>query len=207
MSIEIVIVFGLILVAMILFASDNVSFDLVAMILMTTLMLTGILNVKEGFSGFSNPATVTIAAMFALSKGIEMTGSLRIVSRHFSKIGRWSLPKAALIVMGSIALLSAFINNTAAVAIFIPVIMATAVRMNVSPSKMLIPLSFASMFGGVCTLLGTSTNILVSSIAEENGLEPFVMFEFTPFGSIIMLVGFVYIYTVGIKMVPARRGF
>jgi di/tricarboxylate transporter len=205
MSFEIIIVFGLILLAMVLFAMDGISFDLVAMILMSTLMLTGILDVKEGLSGFSNPATVTIAAMFALSKGIQKTGVLRVVSRFLGKVGQWSLPNAALVIMGIIALISAFINNTAAVVIFIPVLMTMATRMDVSPSKMLMPLSFASMFGGVCTLLGTSTNILVSSIAADNGLKPFSMFEFTPFGLIIVVAGFIYLYVLGINMVPPRR--
>lgn len=205
MSVEILIVFGLILLAMFLFAMDGIPFDLVAMILMSALLLTGILDVKEGLSGFSNPATVTIAAMFALSKGIQKTGLLRMVVRFLGRIGQWSLPNAVLVIMGIIALVSAFINNTAAVVIFVPVLMATATRMDVSPSKMLMPLSFASMFGGVCTLLGTSTNILVSSIAADNGLKPFSMFEFTPFGLIIVSAGFIYLYSFGVNMVPPRR--
>ena len=205
MSVEIFIVFGLILLAMVLFAMDGISFDFVAMILMSALLLTGILDVKEGLSGFSNPATVTIAAMFALSKGIQKTGLLRMVVRFLGRIGQWSLPNAVLVIMGIIALVSAFINNTAAVVIFVPVLMATATRMDVSPSKMLMPLSFASMFGGVCTLLGTSTNILVSSIAADNGLKPFSMFEFTPFGLIIVSAGFIYLYSFGVNMVPPRR--
>jgi di/tricarboxylate transporter len=164
MAFEILLVFCLILLAMVLSAMDSVPFDLVAMILMSSLMLPGVIEVKEGLSGFSNPATVTIAAMFALSKGIQTTGLLRIVSRYFSKIGRLRLPTAVFIIMGIIALISAFINNTAAVVIFIPVLMSTTARMEISPSKLLMPLSFAPMFGGVCTLLGTSTNILVSPL-------------------------------------------
>ena len=205
MSFEIAMVFVLILMAMVLFAIKSVTYDLVAMILMSTLVLAGILDAKEGLSGFSNPATITIAAMFVLSKGVEKTGALRIVSRHLGKIGNLSLPVAVLIIMGIIGFVSAFINNTAAVVIFIPIIMTIAARMEVSPSKMLLPLSFASMFGGVCTLLGTSTNILVSSIAADNGLEPFGMFEFTRFGLIVVAAGFVYLYFVGLKMVPSRR--
>ena len=205
MSLELILIFGLILLAMILFALKSVPFDLVAMILMSTLMLSGILDVKEGLSGFSNPATVTIAAMFALSRGIEKTGALASVSRYLSKIRQVSLSKAVLIIMGFIAIISAFINNTAAVVIFIPVLMTVAARMEVSPSKLLLPLSFASMFGGVCTLLGTSTNILVSSIATDNGLKPFAMFEFAPFGLIILTAGFIYLYVLGLKMVPSRR--
>jgi di/tricarboxylate transporter len=108
-------------------------------------------------------------------------------------------------MMVVIAVISAFINNTAAVVIFIPVIMSTAREMGVSPSKLLMPLSFASMFGGVCTLIGTSTNILVSSIAKDNGLEGFSMFEFTPLGLIFLAAGFAFLFLIGLRLIPARR--
>lgn len=205
MSVEILFVYGLIVVAMVLFAVERVPYDLVAMMLMASLMLTGILTVKEGFSGFSNPATVTIAAMFALSKGIQNTGVLGIVIKYLNRIGRLSFSNAVLVIMVIVGFISAFINNTAAVVIFIPILMSLATRLKASPSKLLIPLSFASMFGGVCTLLGTSTNILVSSIAVDNGLEPFGMFEFAPFGLIIVVAGFTYLYVAGNRMIPARR--
>jgi di/tricarboxylate transporter len=104
-----------------------------------------------------------------------------------------------------IAVISAFINNTAAVAIFIPVIMTIASRVGVSPSKLLMPLSFAGMFGGTATLIGTSTNILVSSIAEERGLNPIGMFDLTPMGLIFIASGFLFLFTVGIRMIPERR--
>jgi di/tricarboxylate transporter len=112
-TVDIAIVFILIFVAMVLFSMDSVRYDLVAMILMSALMLTGLLNVKEGLSGFSNQATITIAAMFGLSSGIRNTGALRLISRRLDGIGRLSLPNAALIVMAVIAVISAFINNTA----------------------------------------------------------------------------------------------
>ena len=130
---------------------------------------------------------------------------LRLTSDYFGKLGQLSLSTAMLVIMGMIAVISAFINNTAAVVIFIPVLIATAGRMQESPSKLLMPLSFASMFGGVCTLLGTSTNILVSAIAEDHGISPFGMFEFTPFGLLVLASGFAYLYFFGIKLVPSRR--
>jgi di/tricarboxylate transporter len=143
--------------------------------------------------------------MFVLSEGLRRTGALDDVSDLFSKYGEdnfWLTLGAMMVVIGTV---SAFINNTAAVAIFIPVVIGLASDLNVSASKLLMPLSFASMFGGVCTLLGTSTNILVSSIAEEHGAEPFGMFEFAPLGLILLVVGFLYIYTVGIRLIPSRR--
>jgi di/tricarboxylate transporter len=205
MSIDALIVFALLVVAMILFVSDRVPFDVAALIILATLLLTGIVSPREGLSGFSNTATVTIGAMFVLSEALRRTGALTRVSDLFSEYGRGNFWLTLSLMMGVIGIVSAFINNTAAVAIFIPVVIGVASDLRISASKLLMPLSFASMFGGVCTLLGTSTNILVSSLAQQHGAEPFGMFEFTPLGIIFLAVGFAYIYTVGIPLIPARR--
>ncbi|MCF7803109.1 MAG: anion permease [Candidatus Marinimicrobia bacterium] len=205
MSIDILIVFILLVVATVLFVSERVSFDVTALIIMGTLLISGILTVGEGLSGLSNRATVTIACMFVLSEGVRRTGALSIVSDYFSDLGQRNYWMAMLAMMLVIAVISAFINNTAAVAIFIPVVVGVALDMNESPSKLLMPLSFASMFGGVCTLIGTSTNILVGSIAKDHGVEPFSMFEMTPLGIILFAVGFVYLFAGGIRMIPERR--
>ena len=205
MSIETIIVFALLVVAMVLFASDRVSFDVTAIIILSTLMVTGIVSPKEGISGFSNPATVTIGAMFVLSEGLRRTGILRKLSEIFAEVGGGHFWKTTGLMMLIIGLVSAFINNTAAVAIFIPVVISLSHQLGVSASKLLMPLSFASMFGGVCTLIGTSTNILVSSIAETQGAEPFGMFEFSGLGIIFAAVGGAYMYFVGVNLTPARR--
>ena len=205
MSIDAIIVFVLLVVAMVLFVSDRVSFDVTAVIILSTLMLTGIVTPSEGLSGFSNAATVTIGAMFVLSEGLRQTGALRYLSRAFAEYGKGDYWLTLTLMMGVIGVVSAFINNTAAVAIFIPVVIGLASDLDVSASKLLMPLSFASMFGGVCTLIGTSTNILVSSIAESHGAEPFGMFEFTGPGLIFLAVGLAYIYTVGVPLIPSRR--
>ena len=205
MTIEIAFVLALIVVATFLFVTDYVSYDVAAIIIMVCLLASGILSPREGLSGFSNPATVTVAAMFILSEGVRRTGILNVAGDFFStrmqeNFNYWFL--ALLIFVGVI---SAFINNTAAVAIFIPVMMSISTRVGVSPSKLLIPLSFAGMFGGVCTLIGTSTNILVSSIAVERGMEAISMFEFTGMGLIFFVAGLIFLFTVGIKMIPERR--
>jgi di/tricarboxylate transporter len=111
-----------------------------------------------------------------------------------------------LVVMILVGILSAFINNTPVIAIFLPILLGVAKETHISASKILMPISFASMFGGVCTLIGTSTNILVSSIAEEQGLRAFSMFEFAPLGLIMFVVGTAYMLIVGIKLIPERRG-
>jgi di/tricarboxylate transporter len=205
MPIDIIIVFALVLTALVLFASEIISFDVVALMIMILLMYTGILTTKEALSGFSSPATITIGAMFVVSEGIRRTGALEIVGNYFSVLGSLNYWIALALMMLIIAVISAFINNTAAMVIFIPVIMSTAREMGVSPSKLLMPLSFASMFGGVCTLIGTSTNILVDSIAKDNGLEGFGMFEFTPLGLIFLVAGFAFFFIAGLRLIPPRR--
>jgi len=205
MPTDALLVFGLLGLAVVLFVWDRVPFDVAAVIILSTLLLTGIVSPQEGLAGFSNPATVTIGAMFILSEGLRRTGALETVSDVFSEYGQGNYWLTLTLMMGIIGVVSAFINNTAAVAIFIPVVIGVAADMRVSASKLLMPLSFASMFGGVCTLLGTSTNILVSSIAQNHGVRPFGMFEFTVVGLIFLAVGFAYIYTVGTGLIPSRR--
>ena len=206
MSFDVLVVFALIVLAIVLFAWERVSFDVTAVLIMVTLMLSGILTPEEGLAGLSNAATVTIGAMFILSEGLRRTGMLSVVGAYFSRLGRQNYWLALLVMIGTVGVVSAFINNTAAVAIFIPVVIGMADDLDVSPSKLLMPLSFASMFGGVCTLIGTSTNILVSSIAEKNGLAGFSMFEFAPLGVIFFAVGGAYLFSVGLPLIPERRG-
>lgn len=205
MTIEIGFVLFLIVVAIFLFVTDYVSYDMAAIIVMVSLMITGVLTPREGLSGFSNPATVTVAAMFILSEGVRRTGILNVAGDFFSSRMQENFNYWFLSLLIFVGVISAFINNTAAVAIFIPVMMSISTRVGVSPSKLLIPLSFAGMFGGVCTLIGTSTNILVSSIAVERGLGAIGMFEFTGMGLIFLASGLLFLFTVGIKMIPERR--
>ena len=205
MSFDILVVFGLVVVALVLFAWERFSFDVSAFIILGALLVTGVITPQEGIAGFSNTAVVTIGAMFILSEGLRRTGFLDIVGARLAEVGRGSFWRTLLVMMGAIGVVSAFINNTAAVAIFIPVVIGVAAELKVSPSKLLIPISFASMFGGVCTLIGTSTNLLVSSIAEEEGVGAFSMFEFTPVGVVFFAVGFAYVAFAGVRLLPARR--
>ncbi len=205
MSYEIWLVFALLVVALALFAWERFSFDVTALIILSILLVTGLVTPEEGIAGFSNPAVVTIGAMFVLSEGLRRTGFLDILGEKIVAAGQGSFWRTLLLMMGTLGVVSAFINNTAAVAIFIPVVLGVAAKLGVSPSKLLIPISFASMFGGVCTLIGTSTNLLVSSIAEEHGLGAFDMFQLAPVGLAFFVVGFLYLALVGVKLLPARR--
>jgi len=204
-TLEILIVLAVLLVAVVLFATEKLPVDLVAVMVMAVLLVTRIVSVEEGIRGFANPATVTVGAMFILSAGLTKTGAVDGLGRWLSALGSRSAPVAILAMMIGIGIASAFINNTATVAIFLPVLLTSSRWMNTSPSKLLIPLSFASMFGGTCTLLGSSTNILTSSVAEAHGLPALRMFEFMPLGLIFFAVGTAYMATIGVRLLPARR--
>lgn len=205
MTLDMAIVLMVLLGAIILFAIDRFPADLVAMLVMVSLLLSGVVTPLEGLAGFSNPATVTVGAMFVLSAALFRSGALSFVGRLLLAVGRRSESVALVVVMIGIGAISAFVNNTAAIAIFLPVIIGFARMVKVSPSKLLMPLSFASMFGGVCTLIGTSTNLLVSSIAEQHGQPPIGMFEMSSLGLIFFAVGFVYMLAVGVRLIPERR--
>ncbi|MCG8460095.1 MAG: anion permease [Holophagales bacterium] len=191
--------------AVVLFVTEKLRVDVVGMLALVTLLVTGVLAPDAALRGFSNPATVTVAAMFVLSAALLRTGAGEIAGRAMSRMADKGLGLGLLVLMVSVGVASAFINNTAAVAILLPVVLGVATKIGVSPSKLLMPLSFASMFGGVCTLIGTSTNLLASEIARQHGAAPFRMFEFAPLGLVFFAVGTIYMLTFGARLIPDRR--
>ena len=205
MTWEIAFVLGLTIVAVVLFVTEKFSTDVVAVLVMVVLLVSGMLTPAEGFNGVANPATVTVGAMFVISAGLFRAGAVNFLGRGLRRLARRSSTLMVLVMMLGVGSLSSFLNNTATVAIMIPVIMVVAQRVNTSPSKLLMPLAFASLLGGMCTVLGTSTNILASSMAETAGLEPLSMFEFSRLGIIFFAVGVIYMMTIGRKMIPEHR--
>ena len=199
------ITLGVIFVAVILFATEAFTIDLVAVIIMLALIFFGVISPQEGVEGFSNPATITVAFMFVLSHALLKTGAFQVLAFRLAKTFRKSFSLGMLFMMAMIAVVSAFVNNTSVVAVFIPVVIQIAHASGQSSSKMLIPLSYASIFGGVCTLIGTSTTILVSGIAEKEGLAPFGMFTTTPIGAILLLAGLLYMWLFGNKLLPKKN--
>ena len=167
MTPEIVFVLVTLLMTVGLLLTEILRVDVVAVLIMVALIAAGLLSPSEGVAGFSNQATLTVGAMFVLSEGLQRTGAINVLGRRLVQVAGESEQRLTLALMGVVAMMSAFINNTAAVAVFLPLTMSVARQLKVSASRLLMPLSFAAMFGGMATLIGTSTNILVSAIAEE----------------------------------------
>ncbi len=211
---EMLVVFALILLALVLFATEWFPIDVTAILVMVLLMVLEPwtqITPQEGISGFANPATITVLAMLILSTGINRTGIVQLIGRRMAAFAGTDRRKQLAATVGVSGPISGFINNTPVVAILVPVINDLAHNGKTSPSKLLIPLSFASMLGGTLTLIGTSTNILASDIAAQIGsespglgLHAFGMFEFTKLGVIVFAVGTVYLMTVGVRLLPER---
>lgn len=201
---ETLIVSAVLLVALVLFVTELVPIDLTALLIVGLLILTGVLTPAEGFSGFSHPAPVTVAAMLVLSAGLIRTGAVARLGQKVSAMGGTSEFSQLFVIIPVIALLSAFVSNTAAVAMFIPLVLNIAREKNLSPSKMLLPLSYAAILGGACTYIGTSTNIIVGTIYAAGGRPPLQMFEFSGLGLVLLGLGAVYMLTIGQRNLPSR---
>ncbi len=190
--------------AVIMFATERYPVDVVAIVAMSVLVASGVITPQQGVSGFSNSATITVAFMFILSAALFKSGAVVNIGNRIAQLFKYNFWVGILATMVTVGVISAFINNTPVVAIFIPILVGAAAQSKLNVAKMLMPLSFASMFGGVCTLIGTSTNILVSGVAAEQNLEPFSMFEMSRMGIIFFGVGLLYMMTIGIRLIPNR---
>lgn len=204
MTLEIAVVLFIALVAIALFATEKLPMDTVALLVLTSLAITGLVNTNQALSGFSNPATITVASMFVLAAGLQNSGALSGIG---NLLGRAKSPfQFLLILFGVLALIAPFVNNTAVVAVFMPIVIAATAGIGMSASKALIPLSYVSQMAGVCTLVGTSTNLLVNGMARDLGHPGFSMFEFTSLGVICMAAGCLYLLTLGRWLLPDTRG-
>ncbi|MEQ1603412.1 MAG: SLC13 family permease [Pyrinomonadaceae bacterium] len=184
------------------FVRERISPDLTALLAVLALLLTGVLTPLEAFAGFSHPATVSVAAVLVLSAGIEKTGALSAIARRLLLPLGHSEILLTGVIMVAIGLFSAFINNTAAVAVFIPVVLEICRRAKVSAGRVLMPMSHAATIGGMCTLIGTSTNLVAHEYARSQGLPGFSMFELGKVGIPMVIVAYLYMLFVGRLFLP-----
>jgi di/tricarboxylate transporter len=205
MTWEIAFVFILLVATLISFVWEKIPPDLTAMTLFIVLLASGILDTKRAFSVFANPAPLTVAAMFILSAALVRCGAIERISAIVEHSARWPY---ALVMVGMVLVvggISAFINNTPVVVVFLPVVLSLARRMRIAPSKLLIPLSYAAIFGGTCTLIGTSTNLVVNGILISKGQPGFSMFELGWLGLPSLLIGAAYLAFAGRRLLPVRE--
>ena len=205
MNIDIIIVLSILFLGFILFLLEYFTIDVTALIILSCFFGLGYLTPSEAVSGFSNPAVITIGLLFILSSAIQKTGLLEYLVVTINRLLQSSRGLGMAIYYFTVSIASALINNTAIVAIFMPVTIRLAHRYQISHSKMLIPLSYAAILGGTLTLVGTSTNLLVNSIyMSYEGVEPLGMFEFFRYGIIILVIGTIYLLIVAPRLIPSR---
>ncbi|MGF1540036.1 MAG: SLC13 family permease [Pleurocapsa sp.] len=202
---DIFLTLAIVVLALICFIGEWLPVDITAIAVMVTLMALGLVTPQEGISGFGNSATITVMAMFIISAGIAKTGAISNLSDVLLNLGGKRCQRQILAMGAILAPISAFINNTAIVAIFLPVVEQWCKKQGISPSKLLIPLSYISILGGMITVIGTSTNVLASGLSEQLGYGAFSLFQFTKLGLISATVGLIYLVIAAPRLLPARK--
>jgi di/tricarboxylate transporter len=205
MTWQIALVFVLLLGALVAFVREKTPPDVVALTVFVIIALTGLVSVNDTFAVFSNPAPLTVAAMFVISAALVRCGALDYLSSAFEKASVLPYPLVLFLLVALVAFISAWINNTPVVVVFVPVVLSLARKMNLPASKFLIPLSYASVLGGICTLIGTSTNLVVNGLLVKRGEPGLGMFELAAIGVPTAVVGALYLALVGKRLLPARE--
>ena len=196
---ETLFVFLILFVTIILFVSDRLRLDVVAILVILALMLSGLLSSNEALAGFGDPVVILIAGLFVVGEGLFRTGVAFAIGNWLMRAGGTSETRMMILLMLVVAGLSAFMSSTGAVAIFIPVSLNLAAKADIQPSRLLMPIAFASLIGGMLTLIGTPPNLVVSTQLTREGLEGFGFFEFTPIGLLVLITGIVYMVFWGRK--------
>ncbi len=190
---------------LVLFVWNRLRLDVVALIAMVTLILSRVVTPAQGVSGFANEATLTVAAMFVLSAGLVRTGIVDILGRRLTRVARGGELRLLIAIFVIVIPVSAFINNTPVVVVMLPLIMGLTRNTGIAPSRILLPLSYASQMGGTLTLIGTSTNLLVAGLVLELGMDRIGLFDLTLPALILTAVGVAYLLTVGRWLTPIRE--
>jgi di/tricarboxylate transporter len=201
---EALFVLALTVATLVVWVLEILPVDLVAVLSMLVLVVSGVLTPDEALRGFGNAALITVACMFVLSAGLIRTGALDIITSSMLGMGRGNKARTIGALMLTVAGISAFMNNTPVAVIFLPVVLAVAYRLEIAPSKLLIPLSYATILGGTCTVIGTSTNLLVAQKVTEAGLPPIGLFDFAVPGVLYALSGLAFLALAGPYLLPTR---
>jgi len=205
MTFEIGFVLALILVAIILFATEKLRVDVIAILVLLTLALSGVVTAEQAFSGFASPAVITVWAVYIVSAGLFKTGVADIIGKNIARVAGHSEPRLVAMIMLTCGTMSAFMNNIGAVAILLPAVMGIARQAKIPASRLLIPLAFSSLMGGNMTLIGTPPNVLAASALTARGLPSFAFFDYTPTGVIVFATGVLYFVLIGRHLLPKRE--
>ncbi len=204
MTIEIALVLGILLIALILFVTEVLRMDLVALLVLGTLAISGLVSPAQAVSGFSNAAVITVWAMFILSEGLTRTGIANILGQQLLRVSGRSEISLILVVMLTAGGLSAFMNNIGVAALMLPVVVDIARRTETPPSRLLMPLAFGCLLGGLTTLIGTPPNLLISDALAQSGARAFKLFDFSPVGLGAMVVGTIFVAFIGRLILPQK---
>jgi di/tricarboxylate transporter len=201
---SVLLVLAIVAAAVILFVTEWLRYDVVAIMVLLALTLAGLITHEQALAGFSNEAVVTIAAVLVLSGGLARTGVANLVGRRVLRLAGGNPVRLIAVIMITAGVLSGIMNDIAVAALMLPVVVDIARRTHQPASKLLIPLSFAALLGGMTTLIGTAPNILISGAVGDAGLRPFRMFDFTPVGATVLLAGIGYMVVAGRRLLPTR---
>ena len=204
MTLDIALVLIILGISLILFISEVIRMDLVALLVLGALALTGLVTAEQAFDGFSNGAVITVWAMFILSEGLTRTGIADIIGRQVMKLGGRREFSMILVIMITGAVLSAFMNNIGVAALMLPVVVDVARRTRIPASRLLMPLAYSTLLGGLMTMIGTPPNLLISESLTRFGFEPFKLFDFTPIGGAVMAVGVIFVAFFGRFLLPKK---
>lgn len=205
MTSEIIFILSVLGIAILLFASEKLRVDIIALLVLLSLVLSGQINYQEAFSGFSNPAVITVWAVYIVSAGLNRTGVASLIGKQLEELGGKNEPRTIAVIMLICGILSAFMNNIGATAILMPAVAGLSRTSRIPLSRLLIPLSFSSLLGGNMTLIGTPPNILANQIMAEHGLKTFEFFDFTPMGLVVLSTGILYMMFAGRHLLPQRK--
>jgi di/tricarboxylate transporter len=206
MTLQILLLILLIIAALILFSIETIPADVVALAVMLALILLGILPPEQAFQGFGSDTAIMILGLLILTAALVRTGVVQLMARRILRSVGESKDRLYWLLMPTAGVMSAFISNTATAAFFVPMTIGLARRLKINPSKLLMPLAFASILASSVTLVGTSTNVVVSGLMTQYGLQPLGMFELTPVGLPILVVGLAYMFFIGRHLIPVRDG-